>query len=196
MSRYRFGAILLAAGRSIRFGAGQKLLALYRGKPLLSHALGTLHGLDVAHRVVVIGAGDPEIAALVAGSDAEIVTNARTAEGMGTSIAAGIAALRPGTEAAFVLLGDMPAIAVTDVEALAAAFDPTSGKTICLPVHRGQRGHPVLFGRDHFDALLALTGDRGARAILDANPRRVAEVATGNAGVLFDCDLPEDFASA
>lgn len=196
MSRYHFGAVLLAAGQSVRFGTGDKLLAPYDGKPLLAHALDVLLGLDLDQRVVVMGPDAPGVEALLGGAPVEIVVNPDIRGGMGTSIAAGAAALRPEIDAVLVLLGDMPRVTVADATAVLTAFDPAAGKTMVVPVHRKQRGHPVLFGRDQFPALVGLTGDHGARPILSSAPGRVVEVATANPGILVDCDTPEDLASA
>ena len=78
------------------------------------------------------------------------------------------------------------------LDRLIAAFDPAVGRDIIVPVHDGQRGNPVLWGRAHFDALRGLTGDRGARALLDINPVFTVEAGLG---ALTDLDTPEALAA-
>ena len=66
----------------------------------------------------------------------------------------------------------------------------TTGRSICLPVQEGRRGNPVLFSRVHFPALSALTGDRGGKAVIRANPGAVKEVAVADPGIHLDFDNP------
>ncbi|PVM85863.1 nucleotidyltransferase family protein [Caulobacter endophyticus] len=186
----RLEAIVLAAGAGTRFGGG-KLLARYRGRPLLDHALDAALAAPV-HRVSVVHRpGDAEVAALVAarpGPRLRALAAPDAAEGLAASLRAGIATLDPATDGVFVFLGDMPGVPHDLAGDLAAAL---SGEVeIVAPVHAGRRGHPVLFARACFPALEALTGDRGAQGLMAA--RAVALVETDAPGVLFDVDRRED----
>ncbi len=109
---------------------------------------------------------------------------------MGHSLAAGVAAARDTTaQAMAVLLGDMPWIAADTLERLAAMGQCL--EAILFPLHDGQRGHPVLFGRDFWPELTQLTGDEGARAVVQAHRDSCVVVEVKDAGVLRDVDTPE-----
>jgi molybdenum cofactor cytidylyltransferase len=92
------------------------------------------------------------------------------------------------------VLGDMPLVPVTTLNKLIAAFDPQEARSICLPVYQGERGNPILWGRQHFPEFQGLKGDRGAKVLLVVNSDQVVEVPVGNAGVLTDFDTPESLA--
>jgi len=194
----RCDAVILAAGAGRRFG-GRKLLATFEGRPLAAGALDAAFAAPV-RRVLLVTDGDPDLAALARDharrlgrdADLEIVTAADAAEGMGASLRAGIAALPPGLDGAFVFLGDMPRVPPGLARELARALVP--GVDAVAPRWAGRRGHPVLFGRACFPALRALGGDVGAREVLAALGDRLALVDSAEAGILFDVDRPEDLA--
>ena len=122
------------------------------------------------------------------------VVNLRTEEGMGTSIAAGAAALGAEIDAAMIVLGDMPELTVEDTDRMLAAFDPSDGRAIVRAVGRdGKPGQPVLFGRRFFEALQGLEGDAGARKIVSEHPEFVADVALEADHAMIDLDTPEDW---
>jgi molybdenum cofactor cytidylyltransferase len=128
--------------------------------------------------------------ALAASFGFRCVFNPRFAEGLGTSIAAGVRALHPEAEGAFIALGDMPEIGPEVYRALAETF--TQG-SIVAPLHNGARGHPVLFCKSYIAQLSTLSGDEGARSIVHRHALFIAEVETANPGVLRDVDTREDF---
>ncbi|HVP15689.1 MAG TPA: nucleotidyltransferase family protein [Terriglobales bacterium] len=181
-------AILLAAGSSRRFGS-EKLLASWRGRPLLAHALDALAGSPgIAETIAVV---QPSLAAPVAPPRCRFVVNPEHEEGMASSLRAGVGAAPPEADAYLVALADMPEVGPALIAALIDHFR-AAGKPIAVPVHRGRRGHPVLIGRTLRSELLALRGDVGARAILEAHPEWVAPFETGDPAVLFDVDAPAD----
>ena len=118
--------------------------------------------------------------------------NPRPQDGQGASIAVGVAALKPWTVAAFIVLGDQPRTPPSVVPALLAAHR-AGGRAIVSPSYRGTRGTPVLFTSEIFPELLALRGDEGARAVVARRPERVDTVAV-DAPMPPDVDTPEDFA--
>ena len=185
-------AVLLAAGAARRMGGRDKLLEPVDGAPLLRTLVARLGASAVDEVVCVLRPDDPGRRAALEGTRARIVPNPRAAEGMGTSIAAGIGALGPEVDAAVILLGDMPEITGADVDQLVAAFDPEEGRAIVRAVGPdGTGGHPVLFGRRFFEALRGLEGDRGARAILDEHPDFVVDVTFAGRAAETDLDTPE-----
>ncbi|MDB5431284.1 MAG: conserved uncharacterized MobA-related protein [Caulobacter sp.] len=193
----RLEAIVLAAGAGSRFGGG-KLLAPWRGGVLLDGALSAAFAAPVRTVTVVTGADAERVQAAArafadkAGETARlrVVHAPEHAEGMGASLRTGVGALPDDTEGAFVFLGDMPSVPSGLANALAAALKDAA----VAPVFEGAKGHPVLFARSLFPALVALSGDRGAKAILNDLGDGLALVASPDAGILWDVDTPADLA--
>lgn len=180
-------ALVLAAGSGVRFGGG-KLTTPYRGAPLLHGALAAAFAAPVRSVTVVTGAEADAVSAAARRFRPEIriVHAADHAEGMAASLRAGIAALPGDASAAFVFLGDMPRVPHAVLRPLAEA---RSGAVLAAaPTFRGRRGNPVVIARALFPQLLALTGDAGARAILEDLGPRLALVEASDGGVLFDVD--------
>ncbi|HSE93877.1 MAG TPA: nucleotidyltransferase family protein [Methylomirabilota bacterium] len=182
--------IVLAAGFARRMGR-QKLLLAYRGAPIVRLSVEALarHVEDV---VVVTGQDEGAVREALAGLDVRFARNPRPHDGLGSSIAVGVAALKPWTTATLVALGDQPHVPAPVVPALLATFG-RGGKAIVAPVYRGTQGTPVLFGSEVFAELSALTGDSGARAVVASRPDRVALVPF-DLPMPADVDTPEDFA--
>ena len=188
----KLAAIVLAAGAGRRFG-GNKLLAPYRGRPLIEHSLLAADAAPVEDVIVVVGAEAGRVIAAVhdcpAAHPRRIVCAENWDEGMAASLRAGGAALTTDTDGAFVLLGDMPAIPHVIFAPLAAAL--AGGAEAAAPVCAGVRGHPVLLGKVLLTQVAALRGDHGARELLAA----ATLVPTSDRGVLFDVDFRADIAS-
>ena len=179
----RIGAVLLAAGRSSRFGDGHKLLASWQGQPLVAHAAAAITAAGLPPPIVVLGHDADAVRAALAGQDVRFVDAPDWAEGMGRSLAAGIAAVAADWDAALICLADMPAVEPELIAALAAA----PGELV-VPVWDGRRGHPVRWPRAAFARLLALTGDAGGKAVM--HDFSVSEVAAPSAACLMDIDTP------
>lgn len=191
----RVGAIVLAAGRGTRMAGGVKQTAEVAGSPLVAHAVAAARDGGCAPIVVVTGHAAPAVRAALAEADVTFVHNGDYAEGMATSLKAGLAALPADRDAVVVLLADMPGVTGALVEKLIAAYDPLAGRLIAVPVAGGRRGNPVLIARRFFDELKTLSGDIGARDVIRAYPEAVAEVAA-DAAALTDLDTPEALAAA
>ncbi len=192
-------ALLLAAGRSSRMGRN-KLLIEDHGRSMVARTLGHLLGSRVRRPVhVVVGHEAPLLRAALlraAPADAVRVVEARDhAEGLSASLRAGLASLPTDAPAVLVCLGDMPLVGAPVIDSLIAAFDPEAGRSVVVPTAGGERGNPVLWGRRHIPALLALTGDAGARRLFETLAGELHEVATGDAAVLRDFDTPEALAT-
>src|SRR5262249_55661367 len=185
----KIGAVVLAAGLSRRMGAN-KLLIPVRGAPMVARAVDALLESPARPVVVVLGHQAGEVRAALAGRAVTFVDNPDYATGLSTSLRAGIAALG-AVDGAIVCLGDMPWVRAEHVKALIAAFDPGAGRTICVPVHEGKRGNPVLLGARHFAAVQRLTGDVGARALIEEHADEVCAVPVGDGGVTIDVDTRE-----
>lgn len=177
--------VLLAAGLSRRYGPVGKLVALYRGKPLALHIADTLNALALSQRVAVCRSGDDDLAALLRARGFTIVRNPDTARGMSSSLALGIEAVASAGRA-LVCLADMPNVSVAHLNALIAAS--VTADIVASAAETGPSTPPAIFSQRHFPALLALEGDKGARALLGAAPRIIAPAAD-----LADVDTPADF---
>lgn len=187
----QIAAIVLAAGSSHRFGPGNKLLATVDGKPVLAHVLARIAPLALAKKVVVVKPGDDEVLSLIDATVFDVVENRDAANGMGSSIAVGIAAAG-NVDATLLILGDMPFVRQATYLQLLAALDDHPDKTVIAPTCDGRRGHPVLFRRQHFSDLRGLNNDSGAKPIITANESTFLAVPTNDAGTLFDIDVPAD----
>lgn len=187
-------AVVLAAGSSHRFGGENKLLALLDGKPVLAHVLEQVALLPVAATILVVRPGDEAVASLADRRTVDIVENPDAADGMGSSIAAGVRHAGD-VDGVMLTLGDMPLIKQSTYRQLLEAYRQHPEKTLFAPTCERRRGHPVLFRRNHFDALMALTDDAGAKPILAANEATFLAVPTNDTGVLVDIDVPLDAVS-
>ncbi|MQA64871.1 MAG: NTP transferase domain-containing protein [Alphaproteobacteria bacterium] len=184
-------AVVLAAGRSTRAGRTNKLTAPIGGTPMVARVVEAVLGSPARPVIVVTGHEAPALRASLAGRDVTFVHNPDFADGMATSIRAGVAALPEEASAVVVCLGDMPALSSGDIARLVAAFE-SGGADICVPVTAERRGNPALFARRFFSELQALSGDTGARGLIAAHPDRVREVAVEGAGILTDLDTEAD----
>ena len=184
-------AVVLAAGSGSRFGGG-KLLAAWDAGILLEAALAAAFAAPARSVTVVIGADADAVAAAVLAFDprAMIVQAPDYAEGMGASLRTGIASLPPDADGVFIFLGDMPRVPASVLPRLAQAL--IDGALAAAPVYHGRRGNPVLLDRTLFPQLLALTGDAGARGVLQNLGDRLALVESPDDGVLFDVDERSD----
>ncbi|RME34677.1 MAG: 4-diphosphocytidyl-2C-methyl-D-erythritol kinase [Gammaproteobacteria bacterium] len=183
-------AIVLAAGRSRRMGAANKLLLEVAGRPMVEQVVRALETPFIDRILVVTGHQQRQIEAALKHHQVEFVHNPRYREGLSTSLIAGVSQVDDNAEAVLVCLGDMPRLSRESVERLVAAFDPDSGREICVPVYQGKRGNPVLWSRRFLDEMLLLDGDAGARRLLYRHDDAVTEVEMPDAGVLQDFDTP------
>ncbi len=188
-------ALILAAGRSSRFiekngGGPSKLLADIGGEPMIARVVKAALASKARPVVVVVGHQQAEVRAALAGLDAAIVENPHYADGLSTSLKAGLAALPQEIDGALVQLGDMPSVPAAALDRLIAAFNPLEGRSIVVPTAAGKRGNPVLWGRAYFEEMAKVQGDVGARHLIGDYPEAVAEVAMSDDGVLLDIDEP------
>jgi len=188
-------AVILAAGRSQRFGEENKMLHLINGEPMIKRTVDAVLAAGLGDVVVVTGQDADAVERTLQGLPIRCVRNATPWAGMGTSLATGANAVSAGVQAMFVVLGDMPHLKTNTILNLLAAMDLQRGHDIIVPVHDGRRGHPVLFAKRYFTHLCALSGDTGARDILNKHPERVDAVNVDDPGTLIDIDTPDDVRS-
>ena len=178
--------ILLAAGSSKRFN-GNKLMHPLDGMPIaLRSAQSFLKALPGA---IAVTAPSSPLTPLLESAGFKVIECERAHEGMGASLAAGVAATQdaPGW---VVALADMPFIQSATHSRVAQAV--SDGTDLIAAAYKGERGHPVGIGARFRDQLLALEGDAGARHIVRANPGLLQLVECDDPGVLRDIDTRDD----
>jgi molybdenum cofactor cytidylyltransferase len=189
-------AVLLAAGSARRFDGSQKLLApIPDGRddvPLVRRAAGAHVVGGLTRIVVVLGREATQVRESLNGLDVQFVINAAYASGLSSSVRAGVseaARLWPAAPALLIALGDQPLAGTNIIETLIATLgDDPPGEDppkIIAPRFRGEAGNPVLFVRELLPELLEVSGDRGARVVVEREPARVRYVD-------FDCAAPPD----
>jgi CTP:molybdopterin cytidylyltransferase MocA len=183
-------ALLLAAGAGSRFGGG-KLLAPYRGRPLIEAALSNLADAPVDERVAVVGEDAERLREVCEPYGFKVVENPDWARGMSTSVRVGLQSLWPEARAAVVLLADQPLVGGGAVERLVAAFE--AGAKVAVATYGGKPRNPVLFSREVWPLLMTeLSGDEGARPFLRLHPELVTRVPCDEVGDPADVDTAED----
>ncbi|MEY2879037.1 MAG: hypothetical protein RLZZ15_1417 [Verrucomicrobiota bacterium] len=197
---YRFAAVVLAAGASSRMGAPKQLL-LVDGQPLLLRAVRAALASEAWPVVVVLGAHAEKIRPLLARLPVLVADNPAWAEGMASSIRAGVALARQFSrrlDGVLVALCDQPAFSADTVARLVGARH-ASGASIVAARYGGRCGAPALFAAENFPALVALTGEEGARALLNppaGDASAIADVAAVDCPELaLDLDTPADLAA-
>ena len=190
----RVGAVVLAAGASSRLGMPKQLL-VHEGEALVRRAAraAILAGADPV--LVVLGADASRVRAALDGlAGVHVVENERWSDGLASSLAAGVRALLVAApvDAVLVTLADQPLVGATELSALLARLGDGDDDRIVAAEYAGTIGVPAVIGREHADALLALSGDRGAGAWLRSQGDRVARVPMPAAAM--DVDTPDDAA--
>jgi nicotine blue oxidoreductase len=184
--------LLLAAGGGRRLGGRPKALLEHRGRPLVEYAVGVLRAAGCTRVHVVLGAGAAAVRERAELSGCVLVENPGWADGMGSSLRAGLDSLTgTGAGAALVSLVDQPGIGAEAVGRVLAAY--TSPESLVSAAYDGVRGHPVLFGAAHWAGIAeTATGDRGARAYLKAHEEAITLVECGDVAEPYDIDTAAD----
>ena len=181
--------VILAAGGSERLGRPKQLLD-WGGVPFVRQvALNALEA-GLAPLVVVTGADRDRVENALAGLDIRCVHNPRWAEGQSTSMRTGLSVLPEDTDSTLFLLSDQPQIGPDVIRQLLARY-AEQRSPITAPMVRGQRGNPVLFAQETFDALKGIQGDRGGRAVFGQFP--MDWLAWVDDRILLDVDEPGDY---
>jgi molybdenum cofactor cytidylyltransferase len=190
----RIAALLLAAGQSSRMGSN-KLLAEIDGRPMVARVAQRLLSSHARPIVAVLGNQADRVDAALGKLPVERVRNPAFAEGLSSSLKAGLAALPEDVDGVIVCLGDMPLVAGRDLDRLIAAFNPLEGRAIIVPTRRGKRGNPVLWAKRFIPEMAELAGDVGAKHLIGEHAELVCEVEMDSDGVLVDIDTPDALAA-
>ncbi len=187
----RIAAVVLGAGRSSRMGGPNKLLAEIAGRPLVRIVVEAALASRARPVIVVTGHQRERVEMALAGLPVKFTHNPQFADGLGTSLKAGIAVLPAEVDGAIVCLGDMPQVDAALIDGLIGAFDPDKGALVVVPTIDGKRGNPVVWSRRFFPDLMAVEGDVGARHLIGRYTEAVAEVPLSGTAALTDVDTPE-----
>jgi molybdenum cofactor cytidylyltransferase len=188
-----FRGLLLAAGKGTRFdptGAGNKLLASLLGSDDVVAVAAARAMLQVLPVLAVVSTVDSELGRRLAEAGCEIIGCDDADTGMSASLMCGIRQAQDA-EGWIIALADMPYVQAATHRGLLAALK--DGVQIAVPTYLGKRGNPVAFGRSHLDGLLALSGDRGARTLLQEFP--VNEIPVNDPGIHRDIDTRTDLSA-
>jgi molybdenum cofactor cytidylyltransferase len=182
--------LLLAAGASSGVPEG-KLQKQYQGKSLLRWSLESLTQHRRVSVVHLVCGGHAQSVLEIAQDfpDIVFVMNPDWTTGLASSLQAGLRSLPEGALGVGVCLADTPFASERTIADVLTS-DPDK---ICFPVYRGAPGHPKYFPRWTFVHLLKLSGDEGARSVLNRFPQRTLPIAVEDSGVVKDFDRPEDF---
>jgi molybdenum cofactor cytidylyltransferase len=176
-------------------GAVNKLIAEIGGKPLVRIAVEQALASRASEVIVVTGHERERVEAALNGLPVKLVQNPDYADGLGTSLKAGIAAVPEDADGAIICLGDMPQVSSALIDKLIAAFDPERGALVVVPSIDGRRGNPVVWSRRFFHDLTAIAGDIGARHLIGAYAEVVVEVPVADDAALTDVDTPESLSA-
>ncbi|MBV8914740.1 MAG: molybdopterin-binding/glycosyltransferase family 2 protein [Acetobacteraceae bacterium] len=187
----RVAAVVLAAGRSSRMAPYNKLLVPDRtGKPMIARVVDNLLSSAARPVIVVLGHREAELREALGRRPVRLVTAPDYASGLSASLRAGIEAVPADAAAAIVCLGDMPLVTGRMIDRLIETYDADEGRTVVAPTAKGHLGNPVLWDRRFFADITSLTGDSGARKLLDRHSEQLATVELGDA-VIRDFDTVE-----
>jgi molybdenum cofactor cytidylyltransferase len=189
-------AVILAGGRSTRMGGPNKLLAELSGKPLVRIVAEQALASKAKEVIVVTGHQAELVEEALKGLKVKFVSNPDFAEGLATSVKAGIAEVPEHADGAVICLGDMPMIGAQLIDHLIDAFAPDRGNLIVVPASGGRRGNPVLWSRRFFNELMMLDGDIGARHLIAKHNEAAAEVPVEGDGAFLDIDTPQGLEAA
>ena len=188
-------AVILAAGRSSRMAPHNKLLVPDRaGKPMIARVVDNALSSAARPVIVVTGHREAEVRAALGNRPVRFVAAPDYASGLSASLRAGIQAVPDEASAALICLGDMPLVTGHMIDRLIEAHDEDEGRLVVAPTGHGKLGNPVLWDRRFFPEIAALSGDAGARQLLDRHEEDVATVELGEA-VLRDFDTVESLAT-
>ncbi len=185
--------LILAGGQGKRLG-GCKPLLVYESATLLELVVGHFRAASLDSLIVVLGFEARRVIQKIPLGGLKIVINPQPSLGLASSIQRGLAHVPARCNGVMIALGDMPLVTPETINLLADEFEKNK-KGIVVPVYEKKRGHPVVFNMTYLDALLALRGDAGAKAILEACPKDIREVKVRSDEVLIDVDTHEDWES-
>ena len=169
-----------------------KQLLPFRGRTILQCVVDSALASSLHRVVVVLGHQADALLPLLNGRDVAVALNPLYRMGQSSSLKAGLRALQEETEAVLFLLGDQPLVTPAIIDLILAAH-AASPSPIVIPVREGRRGNPVLFARETFSRIEALTEECGARPLLAEYAGRILKVPVADPAIHLDVDTEEDY---
>ena len=184
-------AILLAAGQSKRMDGENKLTKEIQGVPLIKHSVKNILASFVGELIIVLGYQKEIIEKLIdKNNKIKFVFNKDFENGMASSIKTGLNNLSDKTKAFFICLGDMPMVSLDTYNQL---IKSKGNKEIIAPTYKGQQGNPVLFNKSMKEKIMGITGDVGAKKILELNKDKILNIETNDQSVVKDFNTKDNF---
>ena len=186
-------AILLAAGQSKRMDGENKLTNEIQGVPLIKHSVKNILASSIGELIIVLGYQKEIIEKIIdKNNKIKFVFNKDFESGMASSIKTGLNNLSEKTESFFICLGDMPMVGHGVYNQLIKSKD---NKEIIVPIYKGQQGNPVLFNKSMKEKIMGITGDVGAKKILELNKDKILNIETNDQSVVKDFNTKDNFNS-
>ena len=195
--------IMLAAGQSSRMGGENKLTKNLNGIPLIKYAIKNILGSSINELIIVLGY-EKEILEETIGNHKKIkfVYNENFKDGMASSIKIGLNHISQKSEAFFISLGDMPMINQNIYNKLIKSrykynknLRPDLKKEIFVPTYEGKESNPVLFSIFMKNKIMSISGDVGAKEVLELNKDKILNVDIKNKNITIDFDTKDSFDS-
>ena len=187
-------AIVLAAGKSTRYGKSNKLFSEINNKPLILHTVNEIVNSKVKKIIIVTGSDHKEICSILKGFNVVIIHNQNYETGISSSISTGIVHLPKNSFSTMICLADMPLLTTNDYNNIIDFHQQNGGVSrIVAPYRKKTIGNPVIFGKDYFKQLCSLNGDKGGKEIFDNNSKYLVKFNTKSEGFYFDIDNKNDF---
>lgn len=187
----RIAALVLAAGCSSRMGKRNKLCCEIDGVAMVRRVVMAALGSRCVQTLVVTGYDADAVEAVLLDCRVSLVHNADFMDGMATSLRCGLRALTPDLNGVLILLGDMPSVQPALINRLLDVFDPAA-PAIIAPERNGKRGNPVLWPRHYFAEMFTLSGDQGARTLVEKYASDTKLVTVENDAIFTDIDTPAE----
>ena len=186
-------AILLAAGQSKRMNGVNKLTKKIQGIPLIKLSVKNILASSINELIIVLGHQKEIIEKLIDKNEKiKFVFNKNFESGMASSIKTGLNNLSEKTEAFFICLGDMPMVSHDIYNQL---IKSKNNKEIIVPTYKGQQGNPVLFDKSMKEKVLNISGDIGAKKILELNKDKILNLKISDQGITRGFDTQDNFNS-
>ena len=191
MGEFMFSLVVLAAGKSERFGKN-KMLVNVLGEPLIRRVVKNALSSQVNEVIVVLGYMASEIEKVLRDLPCKIVLNENFEEGMSSSVKIGLSKVSREAEAVLFLPGDYPLVTAEDINKVISKFKETRAE-IVIASYKGKPGHPILFSRKLFGEIKEIREEeQGLKAVVRKHREDVALAETNSPGVLIDVDTEED----
>jgi len=186
-------AILLAAGQSKRMNGENKLTKEIQGIPLIKLSVKNILASPINELIIVLGHKKEIIEQLIEKNEKiKCVFNENFESGMASSIKTGLNNLSEKTQTFFICLGDMPMVSPDVYKQLIKSKDK---KEIIIPTYKGQQGNPVLFDKSMKEKIMNITGDIGAKKILDLNKNKILNLEINDQNIIKGFNTQDDFSS-